>query len=676
MSFSLEDLGLAYRKAKVDLYYSSHASLEAIADYEEALHANLASLLARLNGDDESWVTKAEFIGDWTLATKLVDMSCWKQYREQHGNGLIFSSPAEEWAHVCELLAGAEKPQKPKAEFRVMAQCSLDFHVLSTLWMLEVGHLFDAKLTGCAYGNRLRRTQDGKGINQLSLGSFQPYLKPFRDWRDQGIEAMRSALEADKKIVALTADVSSFYHELNPGFMLNPDFITDVLGLVLDTQQEKLHRLFIQALQAWAKTTPLERGLPVGLPASAVVANVALVELDRIVEQQVAPLYYGRYVDDILLVMENGASFRSTAELWGWLFARSNGKLDWVEGEVNKQICFQPSYLSDSQIRFANTKNKVFMLAGEPGKTLVDAIAHQIHERASEWRAMPRLPRSAGHVGTDLLAATQSDGEAADNLRKADALTMRRAGFAIKLRDFEAYERDLLPEAWQAHRQAFFRAFVQHVLVLPQFFDLAVYLPRVIRLATACEDFDALRKILRALEQLCTQLTQHCELGIKACTTGSVPPDKDLMTRWQKQIYTTVRESISAAFPPRLSKEGKAAWQAHMADYLPVLDIDALLNWYLSPKGFQSQQARLFSFDLAHMPFRFIGLPKEMVAQRGIPAKKTVVHCDHAAELLPDAVLDGSQRLARWIRCQGLPHGLLFATRPYNLPELFILKRL
>ena len=124
MSFSLEDLGLAYRKAKVDLYYSSHASLEAIADYEEALHANLASLLARLNGDDESWVTKAEFIGDWTLATKLVDMSCWKQYREQHGNGLIFSSPAEEWAHVCELLAGAEKPQKPKAEFRVMAQCS------------------------------------------------------------------------------------------------------------------------------------------------------------------------------------------------------------------------------------------------------------------------------------------------------------------------------------------------------------------------------------------------------------------------------------------------------------------------------------------------------------------------------------------------------------------------
>ena len=192
---TLQDLGLAYRKAKVDLYYSSHASLDAIADYEENLHTHLSALMVKLQGDDETWVTQPEFIGGWTLATKSVDMSCWEQHREQHGNGLIFSSPAEEWAHACALLAEGEKPQKPKAEFRVMAQCSLDFHVLSTLWMLEVGHRFDAKLTGCAYGNRLRRTQEGK-LNQLSLGTFQPYLKPFRDWRDKGIEAMRTALDA------------------------------------------------------------------------------------------------------------------------------------------------------------------------------------------------------------------------------------------------------------------------------------------------------------------------------------------------------------------------------------------------------------------------------------------------------------------------------------------------
>src|SRR5690606_41446959 len=96
-------------------------------------------------------------------------MSCWDEYRKQNGNGLIFSSPAEELAHACGLLAEGEHPQKPKTEFRVMAQCSLDFHVLSTFWMLEAGHLFDALFTDRAYGNRLRRTKDVNALNEHSL---------------------------------------------------------------------------------------------------------------------------------------------------------------------------------------------------------------------------------------------------------------------------------------------------------------------------------------------------------------------------------------------------------------------------------------------------------------------------------------------------------------------------
>ncbi|ELI6451112.1 Reverse transcriptase [Yersinia ruckeri] len=674
MIISLEDLGLAYRKAKVDLYYSSHVSLEAIAEYEESLHTNLTDLQGKIQRDDESWVEENEFTGNWFLASKSVDMTCWEQQRDPQANGLIFSSPAEKWTYACNSMAEKSEQKKIKAEFRVMAQCSLDFHVLSTLWMLKVGHLFDAKLSTCAYGNRLRRTLDGKDINALSIGSFQPYLRPFRDWRDNGINAMRSALSDSKRIVALTADVSSFYHELNPGFMLDPTFVKDILELELTAEQSKLNRLFINALKAWAIETPLKKGLPVGLPASAVVANVALIELDRVIEQQVAPIYYGRYVDDIMLVMENGANFRSMAELWQWLFARSSGKLDWVKGEENKQISFQPNYLHDSQIRFANAKNKVFILAGDPGKTLVEAIAHQIYERASEWRAMPRLPHSSSNVGTDLLAATQSNGEVADNLRKADALTMRRAGFAIKLRDFEAYERDLQPGTWKGHRQAFFRAFIDHVMVLPQFFDLSVYLPRVIRLATACEDFVELRKLIFALENICNEVRENCLLAIKACPDDHLPSEEEIIGKWRTQLFSSVLEAIVAAFPPRISKVGKQTWNDHLKNWHTRCGLDIeYLGRDFSLKGYQEQQARLFSFDLAHMPFRFIGLPKEMIAQRGIPAPKTVAHCAKASELLPDNVVFGNQVVAKWCKFKILPHGLLFATRPFSLPEIFIL---
>lgn len=683
-NFNLQDLGMAYRKAKVDLYYSSHPRLTDIASYEENLHANLIALLEKINGDDETWVTKKDFIGSWTLAAKSIDMEGWKKQKKDGGNGLTFSSPSDEWEHACSTLE-ANKKDKPKAEFRVMADCTIDFHVLSTLWMLKVGHLFDAKLTDCAYGNRLRRYGNTEtDINELSLGTFKPYLKPFRDWRDNGIEAIRTALNADKKVVALTADISSFYHELNPEFMQAPAFIRDVLGLAeLPDGGAKLHRLLINALQSWAAATPLKRGLPVGLPASAIVANVALIELDRCIEQQVVPIYYGRYVDDILLVMENGDAFRTSEELWKWLFARSNGNLAWGTESTGgkKVISFQPPYFKEgqgkSQIHFANCKNKVFMLAGETGKTLLDAISHQIYERASEWRAMPRLPRSDTHVGTDLLAATQSDGEAADSLRKTDALTMRRAGFAIKLRDFEAYERDLHPDAWKKHRQAFFGAVTQHVMVLPQFFDLAVYLPRVIRLATACEDFAELRKILNALNTIFGKVEKHCSTCVKAWDNEAIQLSIEVLPKWQRQLLESSLEAITAAFPPRLSKKGKRDWGEWMEDWHEKSGVPGFefIGRDFSVKGYQAEQARLFAFDLAHLPFRFIGLPKEMVAQRGIPAKKTVVFCPAplVAELLRHKVVHGSQLLASWIKLRGLPHGILFATRPFNLPELYIL---
>lgn len=94
-----------------------------------------------------------------------------------------------------------------------------------------------------------------------------------------------------------------------------------------------------------------------------------------------------------------------------------------------------------------------------------------------------------------------------------------------------------------------------------------------------------------------------------------------------------------------------------------------------SVKWYQTQQARLFSFDLAHMPFRFIGLPVEMIAQRGIPAKKTIVTSAEAQLLVRSVVVDGIKQLTKWLKLKGMPHGLLFATRPLNLPELFILNK-
>lgn len=672
-NLGLNQLTLAWRKAKVDLYYSTNPPLLEIANYEAELMANLRGLQDRLNREEQQWANSDDFLGTWTLAPKAI-----KPYEQAAENNqdkpkdtvLIFADPADEWA---EMIADPGEP--PTAEFRLMARCSIDFHVLSALWMLEVGHLFDEQLSDNVYGSRLRRNAK-KEINKMALGSFNPYLKPFSDWRDGAIKAMRTALDDKKKIIALTADVSSFYHELNPGFMLDPTF-QKLAGVELTEPQDRLHRLFISALQAWAKKNPLKKGLPVGLPASAIVANAALIKLDQFIERQVVPLYYGRYVDDILLVMENTSELTTSQGFWDWVINRDDGRK--LLKQDNGSLLFQPDYLKDCRIAFENSKNKLFVLSGNPGTALINAISEQINQRASEWRALPVLPDNPGTIATDLLKATNHSGEQADNLRKTDALTLHRAGFALSLRDYEAYERDLSPEAWQAHRHAFFDAVIDHLLTPRTFFEQAQYLPRIVRMAVACADFEKLGAILGQVRKLTATINDQCTPAIKAsnCNTTEV---RNELYRWQYSLNSTLIENILCALPAGLSSEAKSNWQRHVASHWErMIEIHWAANGLkamlpVALTALQNVQTQLFSHDLAHMPLRFSGLPREMVSQRGIPSRSKLLPANWQADDVPEGHAIDS--LAEWFKpklSKGIPPGLYFATRPFNLTELYLL---
>lgn len=665
----LEDLILAWRKAKVDLYYSTNPPLLAMADYEENLLDNLERLRERINGKDQDWITHSDFLGSWTLAPKGISFAKPPKISESNDETtLIFASDDDEW------LSRTNNGERPTAQFRLMADCSIDFHVFSALWIMKVGHMFDKPLSKNVYGSRLRRTQDND-FNEMALGSFKPYLKPFRDWRDGAIDAMRNALSEDKDVIALTADVSSFYHNLNPAFMLD-EGCHQKANIELDDDTTQLNTLFITALQAWAAATPLKKGLPVGLPASAVIANAALVELDQFIERQVVPLYYGRYVDDILLVMHNTSKFTNSASFWDWIVKRDseNGLLK----QDNGSLIFKSNHLVGSHIAFENDKNKLFILAGGPGKALINAITEQINLRASEWRALPDLPDNPGSIATDLLKATNHSGEHADNLRKADCLTLHRAGFALNLRDYEAFERDLLPESWQAHRHAFFEAVIDHLLTPVKYFELAQYLPRIVRMATACEDFEYLAKIIKKLDEIQDRVGKLCSLEIKPKLTTE--DTGNWLQRWKMSRACTVIESILSALPPRMGAKSQQNWQKYMLGHWDRLTEQFWLASGLKRglpetiRELQKLHTRLFSHDLAHIPLRFTGLPKEMTDQRGIPFRKNL----QGAKWLisdPTDIAQGIETLTGWFKpklANGIPPGLYFATRPFNLNELYL----
>lgn len=48
-----------------------------------------------------------------------------------------------------------------------------------------------------------------------------------------------------------------------------------------------------------------KKGIPIGFASSAIIGNWYLYDFDNTISEIVNPIYYGRYVDDILIVIKN-----------------------------------------------------------------------------------------------------------------------------------------------------------------------------------------------------------------------------------------------------------------------------------------------------------------------------------------------------------------------------------
>jgi hypothetical protein len=435
---TLADLYVAYRKAKVDMFYErDHQTAMAFCAYEERLNENLASLHAMLSLTEPTWHRDIKFVGSYAYVPKALT-----PYRNSPMSGIdgetsdrrFVSSDADRaWQTL-------SKRTPYKADFRIVGRHPVSFHVVSALWIQKVGYLYDGALEKCAYGTRLRRRWSGDqefGLpSPTSMGSFRPYTFGFREWRANGLRAMRNALADGGSVIAVTADLRRFYHEVSPDFLLNGRYL-EQFGIHLTPDQRMFTEQLIEAIGTWAANTPEHRdaptrGLPVGLSAPRVIANALLAAFDRFAQRELSPLFYGRYVDDILLVMDNQRGMASDNDVWQFIVDRSKGLLESSTEEGDVAYLLMLPYSPASRLRFAGEKQKVFALKGSSGMSVLNSISRTVATRSSDWRLLPDLPDNTDELATDFVIAGQDATEEVDNLRKSDGMSIRRLAFALR----------------------------------------------------------------------------------------------------------------------------------------------------------------------------------------------------------------------------------------------------
>ncbi len=624
-SVSIQDMLVAYRKAKADCFFeNTYPTASKFADYEKALLENLQRLLGALQTDSELTAISG-VLGAYRLIPKKLTVH--KRDGASNNGHVHFSNARRNFDDI-------KEHSDVIPDLRVIGDFPVETHILSALWINFIGHKLDAKLSDSCYGARLRRVRPEEGKETLpgefhgrATGSFPPYFQAYQRWRGDGLRAIRRELDSDNHVIAVSLDLKSYYHSVDPSAIALPGLLEE-LGVKLDEHETAFNLSFSRLLVAWSEGAKKyceevavpgsahRGGLVIGLTASRVISNVLLAKWDRLVRECVAPLHYGRYVDDMFIVIRDSGIINNGRKLLGHLAKAIGATVLHPCGDTEMWgISLGQEVLGSSEVVLQATKQKLFVLQGSAGIDLLDSIEAEIGELSSEHRLMPSPDDLERSPAARVLSAAEVVGDSADTLRRADGLTIRRLSWALQLRNVETLAQDLPTNQWKKQRDQFYDFANSHILRPDTIFAHIAYIPRLLGFAISMNEWKKAKSIATNAYSALSDLAAAVPVGSGVVING-------VKATAAEGLWVGVKDALTRQFADALLRfiSPKSLVSKKSSQEQPLLEMIAL-ELFSSCKnsigeidsdsliigiGFREQARLIAQADLAKIPYKKI----------------------------------------------------------------------
>ena len=207
----------------------------------------------------------------------------------------------------------------------------VEVYIIDMLWSLYVGPILDGMLTEDCYGNRLRNhtkefikkyaecddTRDVSGHNNL----FIRYIDQYNKWRNNAINKARLLSDNNDSVGVISLDLKEFFYNIDIDLDKVDEIIEDEIierecireimddALKLNRLLKRIFKKYHEVIKSELSVTHNEckdkEILPIGLTSSSILSNWYMIDFDEKIQKILKPIYYGRYVDDILIVLPN-----------------------------------------------------------------------------------------------------------------------------------------------------------------------------------------------------------------------------------------------------------------------------------------------------------------------------------------------------------------------------------
>ncbi|MGD9909439.1 MAG: RNA-directed DNA polymerase [Candidatus Izemoplasmatales bacterium] len=203
----------------------------------------------------------------------------------------------------------------------------VELHIIDVMWTIIKGLSFkNDEMEKFWYGNLLNKKQlykqNAHTLNDILWETnflFNKYIKDYNKWISESLKCIKNQCNINDDLTLVSSDLKRFYYSTNSPFREFPsttyNSIIEPYLSALTVVIEKMYQKYHSMIASISKIDMGECILPIGLTSSMLIANAYLSDFDDSISKLDDVIFYGRYVDDMIIIFKKEVKLEEAKKL-------------------------------------------------------------------------------------------------------------------------------------------------------------------------------------------------------------------------------------------------------------------------------------------------------------------------------------------------------------------------
>lgn len=269
------------------------------------------------------------------------------------------------------------------------SEIPIELHIVSTMFVMLFGKQIEESMSHAPYGNKLdfsAQSVDGEASKGRKL--YKQYHYDYKRWRTNAVNKVKKLNLSGQDSLLISLDIKDFYYSARVDF----ERLYGYLPVVIKENSfaDNICKIFENIHEKYSKRIGIynnidrQYSLPIGLLSSGLLANWYLNDLDNTINNSLSCEYYGRYVDDILIVLP---------------YSKNDPVIDkkklieniFLKNEILQKHGngYRPVGLSYDNLEMQDSKFQIKYFSSDDISSAIDKYINDSKNTSSEYRLMP-----------------------------------------------------------------------------------------------------------------------------------------------------------------------------------------------------------------------------------------------------------------------------------------------